>query len=336
MRNLVKAFFVLCCLVITGPAFSQNASPPPLGEGEIWVNGRIYTSLQQAFQQVGVAGIIRIGPGVYKQGGVLKGKHRVHISGTDDTIFDGVAVGGKGAFVIASNDVTIENIACRNIKVKDKNGACVRFEGTNLTLRNVHFSDSENGILAGPKSGKILIEDSVFEGNGKDGYAHAMYINGGELTIRRTKILNSVSQGHEVKTRAERTTIENSIIASLNGRDSRLIDAPNGGIVIVRNSLLVEGPASVNWQLFSFGVEGSRYENNAFKLERNVIVTDREAGSVLILVEDGMPKPVAVNNIVVGKFTGYDWPINNFFYESRAELNWPEAPTLPEWDLTAK
>lgn len=336
MRKLVRFFSLAFSLVYGGAVCAQQTLPGEPGEGEIWVNGRVFTSLQQAFEFVPVAGIIRIGPGVFKQGGILKAKHRVHISGTDDTVFDGVAVNGKAAFVIASNDVTMENIACRNIAVRDKNGACVRFEGTNLTLKNVHFSNSENGILAGERSGKILIEDSIFEANGKDGFSHGMYINGGELTIRRTKVIGSKSEGHGIKSRAARTIIENSIVASLDGNDSRLIDVPNGGVAIIRNSLLVEGPNTVNWQLFSFGVEGSRYEANAFKLERNVIVTDRKGGSILIMVSDDMPKPIATNNIVVGDFGDFEWPINNFFYESREELNWPEAPTLPEWDLTAK
>lgn len=322
---------------MAAPSFALQTTPAQLGEGEIWVNGRIFTSLQEAFDFVSVAGIIRIGPGIYKKGGVLKKKDRVHISGSDGTIFDNAAVAGKGAFVINSNDVTIENITCRNTVVKDKNGACVRFEGTNLTLRHVIFTDSENGLLAGNKSEKILIEDSVFERNGKIGRAHAIYVNAGHLTIKRSKFLSSKDEGHAIKSRAERTFIENSIVASLEGNDSRLIDIPNGGIAVIRNCLLVEGPNTVNWQLFSFGVEKKHpYDVNIFRLENNVIMTDREGGSELIMVDEAMPQPVIKNNIVVGDFMNYDWPINNFFYESREELNWPEAPTLPEWDLTAK
>jgi len=335
VRNLSKIVGIVGYLMVAATAQALQA-PSELGEGEIWVNGRIVFSLQEAFEEVTTAGIIRIGPGIYKQGGILQNKDRVLISGTDSTVFDGVAVGGKGAFVIASDDITIENITCRNIAVPDQNGACVRFEGTNLTLRNVTFTDNENGMHAGTKSGKILIEDSVFERNGKIGRSHGIYVNGGQLTIRRSKFLSSKDEGHEIKSRAERTIIENCIVASLEGNDSRLIDAPNGGVVVIRDSLLVEGPNTVNWQLFSFGPEGAKYETNIFRLEKNIIVTDREGGSELILVGEGMPAPIVRNNIVVGNFKNYDWPINNFFYESRSELNWPEAPTLPEWDMKAK
>lgn len=337
VRNLIKAIVVTWAFLCGNTVFAWQTSPAQLGEGEIWVNGRIVSSLQEAFDSVSVAGIIRIGPGVYNKGGHLKkGKNRVHISGTDQTVFDNAAVAGKGAFLISSNDITIENVTCRNTVVRDRNGACVRFEGTNLTLRNVTFTDSENGLLAGDKSEKILIEDSLFERNGKVGRAHSVYVNGGHLTIRRSRFLSSKDEGHEIKSRAERTFIENSIVASLEGDDSRLIDIADGGIAVIRNCLLVEGPKTVNWQLFSFGVEKTRHEINMFRLENNVIVTDREGGSELILVGDTMPTPVIKNNIVVGNFMGYDWPMNNFFYESREELNWPPAPTLPEWDLSAK
>lgn len=331
MKRLIAYTIFAISMLLTAPLMEVRAQPVP-GEGEIVVNGRIVASLQKAFNDVTPGGIIRIGPGVYKEGGRLpRGKNGVSIYGTYGTVFDGVAVGGKGAFVIQSNDVTMEDIECRNIAVNDKNGACLRFEGTNITLRRVTFKDSENGILAGRQSGNILIEDSLFEGNGKAGRAHGMYINGGRLTIRRSKILSSVDEGHEIKSRAERTIIEDSIIASLNGNDSRLIDIPNGGLVAIRRCLLVEGPATVNWQLLSFGVEGLRYENNVMRVESNVIITDREGGSELIMVADGLAKPIIQKNMVVGRIT-YDWDSSNYFFNDRSELNLPPAPELPKWD----
>ncbi|MBL4640059.1 MAG: hypothetical protein JKY57_05970 [Kordiimonadaceae bacterium] len=331
MRKTLVGLIVTCAMVIVSHA-AQAAAPPVLKEGEIWVNGRILRSLQAAFDEVLIGGIIRIGPGVFKQAGILRKKHGVHISGTEDTIFDGVAAGGKAAFVIASNDVTIEDITCRNITVKDRNGACVRFEGKNLTLRHVTFTDSENGVLAGGNPGRILVEDSVFERNGKDGRAHGIYVNGGELTILRSKFLSSKDEGHEIKSRASRLVIKDSIIASLEGNDSRLVDIANGGIAIIQNNLFVEGSKTVNWQLFSFGVEKAKFSTNILKLEKNVIVTDREGGSELILVGKDMPAPIVRNNIMVGKFIKKDWSEGNFLYKDRAELKWPDAPNLPDWD----
>jgi hypothetical protein len=313
-------------------AFSAVHAQEELAEGEIWVNGEFVASLQEAFDIVPPGGIIRIGPGTYREAGILKkGRDGVSIYGSYGTIFDGVAAGGKGAFVIASNDTTIEDLTCRNISVRDKNGACVRLEGTNLTLRRVVFENNENGLHAGSQAGNVLVEDSVFDGNGKIGRSHGMYINSGRLTVRRTKVLSSKDQGHGIKSRAERTIIEDSIIASLEGDDSRLIDIPNGGIVAIRRNLLVEGPRTVNWQLLSFGVEGARFENHALRIEGNVIISDRDGGSELIMVHGSMPKPVVRQNMVVGRIK-FDWDNSNYFFENRSELNFPPAPQLPDWD----
>lgn len=316
---------------MVAPAMAQQK----LGEGEIWVNGRIVGSLKQALSFVTNDGIIRMGPGVYKMAGTIK-KDRVKIEGSVGTILDGVADGGKAAIVVRADDVIIENISCRNISVPDENGACIRHEGKNLTLRNVHFMDSESGILGWKKGGRVLIEDSRFERlGGGIGQAHAIYINGGELIIRRTVILSARNQSHGVKSRAERTIIEKSIIASLEGLDSRLIDIPDGGRAYVLDNLLVEGPNTANWQIASFGVEGQPYRLNSLRMENNMIITDRKGGSDLILVHDTMPTPVIRNNIVVGNIR-YDWPVDNYFFDTREEIKLPPAPTLPEWDPKTK
>jgi len=326
-RFFAAAFFSLLSATMTINVFAQDEP----GNGQILVDGSIVSTLQQAFDKVSLGGVIKIGPGTYKMAGTLKGKHRVAIYGSLGTIFDGVAAGGKATFVLASDDITMEDITCRNVSVKDQNGACVRFEGTNLTLRRVHFENSENGLLANAKSGNILIEDSVFDGNGAGGRAHGMYINGGQITVRRCKIINTKNEGHGIKSRAKQTIIEDSIIASLDGNDSRLIDISNGGVAVIRRNLLVEGAKTVNWQLLSFGVEGARYDTNMMKVEDNVIIGDREGGSELLLVGDGMPTPVVRRNVVVGRIK-YDWPTDNFFYANRKETGLPPAPELPDWD----
>ena len=91
----------------------------------------------------------------------------------------GKNAGGKATWVIAGNDTVIEYIEFTGAAVPDKNGAGIRQEGANLTVRNSYFHDNENGILAGnnPNS-TILIEFSEFASNGAgDGQSHNLYIN---------------------------------------------------------------------------------------------------------------------------------------------------------------
>ncbi len=316
---------------------SLYAAPAAAQSGAIYADGNLMPSLQKAFDAVLPGGIIRIEPGIYKEGGVLrKGHDGVLISGSPGTVFDGVAVRGKAAFVIQSDDITIEGLECINMKVGSGNGACVRHESGNLTLRNVNFSHNENGILTWDKSVKILIEDSIFEGNGRAGKAHGMYIGDAkQLIVRRTRVLNSKDQGHGIKSRSEHTLIEDSVIASLEGDDSYLIDLPNGGNAVIRNNLLVEGANTANWFILAYGMEKQPYKRNAIRLEKNVIITDREGGSKFINIHASMPAPVLRGNVIVGSID-YEWTGNNFFFDDRSDLNWPDAPALPEIDLTGK
>lgn len=332
MRHVMKTLLGLTALMVAvmRPPLAQEPVTLP-GEGEIWVNGRIVRDLQLAFNLVADGGIVRFGPGVFETAGILK-RNGVLIHGTSQTVLQGTAADNKAAIVVQADDVTIENIACRKITVPDGNGSCVRHEGGDLTLRKVHFHDNESGLLAWDRAGTILIEDSRFERNGKRGQAHAIYVNGGKLIVRRTFILSSKDQGHGIKSRAEETLIEKSVIASLLGDDSRLIDISDGGIVRIRENLLIEGPNSVNWQFIAFGVENAqRFATNQLSVVGNMVITDRPGGSEFILVGDTMPTPIVRGNMVVGN-PKYDWPANNFFFESREELGLPSAPALPDWN----
>jgi hypothetical protein len=55
--------------------------------------------------------------------------------------------GGKGIWVISGNDTVVENIEFSGAAVPDANGAGIRFEGVNLTVRNCYFHHNQNGIL---------------------------------------------------------------------------------------------------------------------------------------------------------------------------------------------
>ena len=67
---------------------------------------------------------------------------------------NGKHAGGKAIWVIAGNDVTVENIEFSGARVPDRNGAGIRPEGQNLTVRNCRFYDCEDGILGG--AGEML------------------------------------------------------------------------------------------------------------------------------------------------------------------------------------
>jgi hypothetical protein len=279
-----------------------------------------YAGLSAVFGSLRPGDRVVMAPGEYREAAILR-VDRITIVAEDGAHLLGVAAGGKAALVIAGNDTVIEGLECSDIAVPDRNGACIRLEGRNLTLRGVHFHDSEQGILGG--GGTVLIEDSTFERLGKGGRAHAIYINRGEeLIIRRSRVLASKSQGHEVKSRARRTLIEDSIIASLDGKDSRLIDIPNGGNITIRRNVLQQGPGSVNNQMIGLGFEGIAFEENSAVIEDNLILIDRPRTTVLAGPQDAALRD---NTIVGGKAIE-----GNAWYPDRPSFGLDPYPALPQ------
>ena len=109
----------------------------------------------------------------------------------------------------------IENLECRSVQVHRYNNACAYPEGSDLTLRRVYIDSSEQGLLTGAEPGCVRIPDSIFENLGMGGQTHATHLDGEELEIDGSYTPSSKSEAHCVKTRADRTYVSNSVIASI-------------------------------------------------------------------------------------------------------------------------
>jgi hypothetical protein len=297
-RRRISGPFIALLLMAACSAPTTAAEPGP---GVIWVDGYPAASLQAAFDEVGSGGLVQLGAGEYRQAGVLRPSN-VTVRGVKGAVLRGVAADGKAALVIRGDNTVIETLECRDIRVRDGNGACVRLEGVGLTLRGVHFHDSQEGLLAGGKDHRrVLIEDSRFERLGHGGQAHAIYVNNSELVIRRSEILSSKGQGHEVKSGGYVTLIEDSVIASMDGVDSRLIDVTQGGRLTIRRSVLEEGRASANSDMIGYALEGFRFPDAEITIEDCIVIsdtTDRHARFLNIRHYEGEPK--IANNLFVG------------------------------------
>ncbi|MEX2617188.1 MAG: right-handed parallel beta-helix repeat-containing protein [Alphaproteobacteria bacterium] len=288
--------------IMRDPVTGRIGAAPPVLEIHVCVDmaddpACETVSLQSALSGISRGGTVILHAGEYRQAARLD-VHRTHIQALPGAALVGVAESGKGALVVTANDVVIEGLSCAGISVRDRNGACIRMEGRNLTLRRVHFHDSEQGLLAGGDTGLILVEDSRFENLGQGGQAHGIYVGGGELIIRRSVFISSKGEGHEIKSRAARTLVEDSIVASLNSRDSYLIDVPNGGDTIIRRNILQEGPASANNGAIAFAMEGDKRENSSILVENNVILMDRPGG-IVVKAKSGH-KATMTGNVIVG------------------------------------
>ncbi len=275
---------------------------------------------------------IVLAPGLYYQAAIVTTPN-ITIRGEPGAHMTGVAAEGKAALVIKSSGVLIDGIECSNISVRDRNGACIRIEGANLTVRNVYFHDNEEGILGGV-GGTVLIENSRIERNGHGGQAHGVYISQKVDTFifRNNEVLSTKGKGHDLKSRAQRTTIENNVFAGLDGQNSRALDLPNGGMIVIRGNVFEKGPNSDNRDMIGLAREAPKNGFNAVNqtlLEGNTFIFDAPDGVVLRSVSTG--EIIFRNNLVIGSrsigatTTGGD----NQFFDTRASGGLLPYPALP-------
>jgi hypothetical protein len=321
MQRLLLVFLIIL-------NFNSFAEIGPL-ENEIWLDDQVVSTLQDGLEMAKNGSVIRLGPGEYEQAGVVT-KNNITIEGMNGSRIHTRTVQGKAAIVVKGNDTVIKNIECYNINVKDNNGACVRMLGHNLTLDNVYFHDSQQGLLTNGKPGDIYILNSRFERLGKSGKAHGIYVGGGRLFIKGSSFLSSKDQGHEIKSRALETIIESTVIASLEGNDSRLVDVPNGGKLTIRDSVLEQGPNSVNWNLIGYGHEGMKYSENSVTLVGNIFLLEREKGNMVLDMKNNKATLHASQNAFIGRISKADFDKTNFYFDDRKSAGLDAYPNLPD------
>jgi hypothetical protein len=321
--SICLRLLVFCCLwSITTPALAK--------EGEIRLDDVIVPSLEQAMKLAKKGSTITLGAGSFAQAGILSADDVKIIGVAGKTQIHSKTVQGKGALLILGENTLIKNIECFDIKVRDQNGACVRFEGHNLELNNVYFHDSEQGLLTGPKPGRILIINSKFERLGNNtGQSHGIYVGGGELYIFKSKFLSSKNEGMEIKSRAKKTVIDRSVIASLDGMDSRLLDIPNGGELIVRDSILQQGDESSNWDLIGFGLEGYFDAKHRIELVGNIIIMEKQIANQMLHIKEGIVPLLVKDNLIIGRFIDQSHS-DNLYFSNREDAGIVAAPLLPE------
>ncbi|MFP6747129.1 MAG: right-handed parallel beta-helix repeat-containing protein [Alphaproteobacteria bacterium] len=297
-----------------------------------------YADLNRAIKALKSGGTITMKPGLSGTCGVIdkplklvglkdKNGRRAHLAG-------GICW-GKAPLVVRAANVTITGLEISNAVVRDRNGACIRIdpEAADLLIDDLYCHDSENGILGGPRRGGVTVINSLFERNGRGGRAHGLYINGGDvLTIRNTRILSSKGQGHTLKTGARRTIVEDSVLAALDGKNSRAIDAYAGGELIVRRSVLQQSKNTDNHEFIGVALESRRINPapHSTTLEENWFIYDDQERCCRWLLFAKLFGPFIIrNNRMVG-LTGVHLPsienqvrARNSFFKDRDEAGLP-------------
>lgn len=216
---------------------------------------RTYKTPSAAIAAAVAGDIIEIDAGVYLNDFAYIGKNNLTLRGVGGRAHlkhDGVTPipNGKGIWVAAGSNITVENMEFSGAKVDSNNGTGIRIEGPNLVVRNSYFHDNQVGILGGV--GNVTIEYSEFDKNGTTPYGHNVYIivpdpaNPPRLTFRFNYTHRALG-GHNLKSRAPWNYIAyNRITDEADGTNSYSIDLPRGGQAMIIGNLLQQSQNAAN------------------------------------------------------------------------------------------
>ena len=242
--------------------------------------GQRYSQPSAAIADASAGDTVAIGPGQYFDCASVRAP-RLTIEGVGDptqVVLTDKACAGKALLVIDAPDVTVRNLTLARARVPDGNGAGIRMEGGNLTVDGVQFVNNQNGILTAAGPWTLTVTNSVFDRNGacKDSCAHGLYAGAIARVIVRNSHFMATKQAHHIKSRAQYTEVTGCTIEDgPNGTASYLIEAPNGGSLIVRNTTLEKGPQAENHTAaIVIGDEGVTQPTPEITIQNNTFTND--------------------------------------------------------------
>ena len=189
------------------------------------------------------------------------------------------------AIVIVAADATFTNVEFSGAKVDDQNGAGIRWEGGNLTLRNCWFHDNEDGLLSATiPDGTIVIERSKFEHNGNfSDQRHNLYI--GHVAAARVSdtLFYDAVDGSGLKSRARRNDIANNRFIDAPHWDTQNyhIDLPDGGDAVVRHNFFHREATASNRAIIHFGGE-VKDAQGSLQVTDNVMQSTRDVTAAIL------------------------------------------------------
>src|SRR5262249_18273450 len=110
-------------------------------------------------------------------------------------------------------------------------------------------------------------------------FQHALYVNrAGSLTVTSTLFCGQLI-GHNIKSRALITRIENNriydgegyaAVGCRAGSSSFAIDIPEGGVATISGNQIFQGLATQNNKMIAYGEEGLPFGKNSLSISNNV------------------------------------------------------------------
>ena len=216
---------------------------------------------------------------------------------------------GKGTWVLYGANTTIDNVELSGAAVPDQNGAALRLDAPNLTLRNSYIHHNENGILTdnNPQS-NVVIENSEFSDNGRGtGYTHNIYIGNINSLVFRGSYSHDANVGHNLKSRARTNTIMYSRFSASYNQPSYEIDLPNAGTSYIIGNVIQQPSANQAATMIGYGWEGASNPGRDLYVVNNTFLNDDSVRGTFVSVADGVGTPVLMQNNI---FSGTGSPSN--------------------------
>ena len=245
-------------------------------------DGREFKLPSEAVKAARSGDTIQIQPGEYFDCATL-GQAKLTVEGVGDAskvLITDKACQGKALFITTGADITIRNLTLTRARVPDNNGAGIRGEGAMLLVDGVRFINNQNGILSGTEDATIIVQNSMFDRNGtcQGSCAHGIYAGHLKLLRVENTRFTDTREGHHIKSRAARTEVIGCTLDDgEEGTASYMIEAPNGGSLVVRDSTLTKGPEAGNHTgAIVIGTEGVNQPTREITIANN---TFKNAGS---------------------------------------------------------
>jgi hypothetical protein len=210
------------------------------------------------------------------------------VGGRARLIAMGAAAEGKGIWVVRGGTISVEGFDFVGAKVVEKNGAGIRFEKGQLSIKNCVFTSNENGILtAGDEDAELTIENSEFGHNGAgDGYSHNLYVGQIKKLAVTGSYFHHANVGHLLKSRAaENHIFYNRLTDEVGGHASYELEFPNGGLAYVVGNIIEQGSQTQNPIMVSFGAEGYKWSKNELYLIGNTLADDLPGGGTWLKIK---------------------------------------------------
>jgi len=277
--------------------------------------GKPYKTIAAAVSAASSYDTIVVHPGTYAGAKIYKSNLTVRTpvgSPRGSAVISGATIADKGLFLTTGANITIDGFRFTGAKSTARNGAGIRAEGQNLTVRNSEFVGNQNGMLVTPITkdvGTITITDSLFKGNGYgDGQTHGAYINSvNKLVVSNTRF-EGTKVGHHLKSRANVNEVRSSsfVDTSMSGAASYHIDLPYGGAATIENNVFSKGKyASNGCCVVSLAFEGITNPTGPIVVRNNTLTNQRTSSTTFVANRTVTPAALSGNG-----FTGIVKPLS--------------------------